>query len=131
MAQQMRPASVPCSSGSTEGNVNRQKTIKRQMYGRASLNLLRKRVIYHSAQPDHGIRARARCSWQKTPPGGPMRVAGDIAPCAGAMDAVSSSTPGIPKRHAEARSACLRSLDPLQAAADSVITASDECGHLI
>ena len=49
MAQQMRPASVPCSSRSTEGNVNRQKTIKRQMYGRASLNLLRKRVIYHSA----------------------------------------------------------------------------------
>jgi transposase len=35
------------SSGPTEGNVNRVKAIKRQMYGRASLDLLRKRVIYH------------------------------------------------------------------------------------
>jgi transposase len=39
--------SLPYSSGSTEGNVNRLKAIKRQMYGRASLDLLRKRVIYH------------------------------------------------------------------------------------
>ena len=38
---------LPYSSGSTEGNVNRLKAIKRQMYGRASLDLLRKRVIYH------------------------------------------------------------------------------------
>ena len=38
---------LPYSSGSTEGNVNRIKAIKRQMYGRASLDLLRKRVIYH------------------------------------------------------------------------------------
>jgi transposase len=35
------------SSGPTEGNVNRVKAIKRQMYGRASLDLLRKRVIHH------------------------------------------------------------------------------------
>jgi transposase len=40
--------SLPYSSGSTEGNVNRLKAIKRQMYGRASLDLLRKRVVYHS-----------------------------------------------------------------------------------
>jgi transposase len=40
---------LPSRSGSTEGNVNRLKAIKRQMYGRASLDLLRKRVIYHSA----------------------------------------------------------------------------------
>ena len=40
---------LPYSSGSTEGNVNRLKAIKRQMYGRASLDLLRKRVIYHPA----------------------------------------------------------------------------------
>ena len=33
------------SSGPVEGNVNRIKMIKRQMYGRASLSLLRKRVI--------------------------------------------------------------------------------------
>ena len=38
---------LPYSSGSTEGNVNRLKAIKRQMYGRASLDLLRKRVIHH------------------------------------------------------------------------------------
>jgi len=29
------------------------------MYGRACLDLLRKRVIHHSAWADHGIRARA------------------------------------------------------------------------
>jgi transposase len=38
---------LPYSSGPTEGNVNRVKAIKRQMYGRASLDLLRKRVIHH------------------------------------------------------------------------------------
>ena len=38
---------LPYSSGSVEGNVNRLKAIKRQMYGRASLDLLRKRVIHH------------------------------------------------------------------------------------
>jgi transposase len=38
--------SLPYSSGSTEGNVSRLKAIKRQMYGRASLDL-RKRVIRH------------------------------------------------------------------------------------
>jgi transposase len=36
---------LPHSSGKVEGNVNRLKAIKRQMYGRASLDLLRKRVI--------------------------------------------------------------------------------------
>jgi len=38
---------LPYSSGPAEGNVNRLKAIKRQMYGRASLDLLRKRVIHH------------------------------------------------------------------------------------
>ena len=33
------------SSGAVEGNVNRIKMIKRQMYGRASFALLRKRVL--------------------------------------------------------------------------------------
>jgi len=33
------------SSGAVEGNVNRIKTIKRQMYGRASFALLRKRIL--------------------------------------------------------------------------------------
>ena len=33
------------SSGTVEGNVNRIKMIKRQMYGRAKFDLLRKRVL--------------------------------------------------------------------------------------
>jgi transposase len=35
----------PWSSGTVEGTINRIKTIKRQMYGRANLDLLRKRVL--------------------------------------------------------------------------------------
>ncbi len=34
------------SNGQTEGQVNRLKTIKRQMYGRASFDLLKARVLY-------------------------------------------------------------------------------------
>jgi hypothetical protein len=36
---------LPWSSGPVEGNVNPIKTIKRQMYGRAGLGLLRKRIL--------------------------------------------------------------------------------------
>ncbi|MEV6964486.1 transposase [Hamadaea sp. NPDC051192] len=36
---------LPWSSGAVEGNVNRIKMIKRQMYGRANFDLLRKRVL--------------------------------------------------------------------------------------
>jgi transposase len=36
---------MPWSSGVVEGNVNRLKMIKRQMYGRATFELLRKRVL--------------------------------------------------------------------------------------
>ncbi|MBM0239711.1 transposase [Micromonospora sp. ATA32] len=36
---------LPWSSGPVEGNVNRIKTIKRQMYGRAGFDLLRKRIL--------------------------------------------------------------------------------------
>ncbi len=36
---------LPWSSGVVEGNVNRIKMIKRQMYGRAGFPLLRKRVL--------------------------------------------------------------------------------------
>ena len=36
---------VPYSSGTVEGHVNRIKMIKRQMYGRAKPDLLRKRVL--------------------------------------------------------------------------------------
>jgi len=34
------------SSGQVEGQVNRLKLIKRSMYGRGKLDLLRKRVLY-------------------------------------------------------------------------------------
>jgi transposase len=37
--------SLPWSSGQVEGQINRLKTLKRQMYGRASLDLLRIRVM--------------------------------------------------------------------------------------
>ncbi len=46
------------SSGKVEGMVN--KMIKRQMYGQASFDLLRKRVILHPALPDHKTRGRAK-----------------------------------------------------------------------
>jgi transposase len=36
---------LPFSSGPVEGNINRLKMLKRQMFGRASLDLLRKRVL--------------------------------------------------------------------------------------
>lgn len=36
---------LPWSSGPVEGNINRLKMLKRQMFGRASLELLRKRVL--------------------------------------------------------------------------------------
>jgi transposase len=39
---------MPHSSGPVEGNVNRIKVYKRQMYGRAKLDLLRKRVLLAS-----------------------------------------------------------------------------------
>jgi len=37
--------SLPFSSGPVEGNVNRIKMLKRQMYGPAGFDLLRKRVL--------------------------------------------------------------------------------------
>lgn len=36
---------MPYGSGAVEGTVNRIKTLKRQMYGRAAFDLLRKRVL--------------------------------------------------------------------------------------
>ncbi|MBO8150793.1 transposase, partial (plasmid) [Rhodococcus erythropolis] len=38
---------LPYSSGPVEGHINRIKMLKRQMYGRANLDLLRKRVIHN------------------------------------------------------------------------------------
>jgi len=40
---------LPYSNGQLEGQVNRLKAIKRQMYGRASFALLRQRVLHHDA----------------------------------------------------------------------------------
>jgi transposase len=37
------------SNGLLEGHVNRVKTIKRMMYGRAKFDLLRQRVLYQMA----------------------------------------------------------------------------------
>ena len=37
---------LPWSSGAVEGNINRIKMLKRQRYGRANLDLLRKRVLH-------------------------------------------------------------------------------------
>jgi transposase len=39
--------SLPYNSGACEGSVNKIKTVKRQMYGRASFALLRKRILLH------------------------------------------------------------------------------------
>jgi transposase len=38
--------SLPWSQGQVEGFVNKLKTLKRQMYGRAKLDLLRQRVLH-------------------------------------------------------------------------------------
>jgi hypothetical protein len=40
--------SLPWSNGPLEGNVNRFKLIKRSMYGRAEIDLLKLRVLHHS-----------------------------------------------------------------------------------
>lgn len=40
---------LPWSNGQTEGQVTRLKLVKRQMYGRANVDLLRRRVLYRAA----------------------------------------------------------------------------------
>ena len=43
---------TPWSNGQIEGQINRLKAIKRQMYGRAGFQLLRARVLpYHAMAP--------------------------------------------------------------------------------
>jgi len=37
---------TPWSNGQLEGGVNKLKTLKRQMYGRAGFGLLRQRLLY-------------------------------------------------------------------------------------
>jgi transposase len=41
---------LPQSNGQVEGQVNRLKTLKRSMYGRAGLGLLRARVLHRSGR---------------------------------------------------------------------------------
>ncbi|MFD8221992.1 transposase [Streptomyces sp. NPDC059697] len=41
----------PCSSGVGEGHVNRVKTLKRAVYGRASFELLRTRILTQPSVP--------------------------------------------------------------------------------
>jgi transposase len=50
LAAVINALSLPWSNGQTEGQVNRLKLIKRQMYGRANFDLLRKRVITYQAR---------------------------------------------------------------------------------
>ena len=38
---------LPWSTGPVEGHVNRLKLLKRSMYGRANLELLKRRVLHH------------------------------------------------------------------------------------
>ncbi len=56
---------LPYSSGTVEGHVNRIKMIKRQMYGRAKPDLLRKRVLL-ADRSHHGKWARATATWPLT-----------------------------------------------------------------
>jgi transposase len=48
------------SNGQTEGHVNRLKLIKRSMYGRAKLNLLRQRVLHVARPPAQSKRIMKR-----------------------------------------------------------------------
>ncbi len=58
--------STEWSAGQTEGNINRLKLLKRQMYGRAGFDLLRQRVLHTSRNqrdPNKG-----RCTFGPPPP---------------------------------------------------------------
>jgi transposase len=57
---------LPCSSAAMEGNVNKIKMIKRQMYGRAGFALLRKRVILHPQDSRHREIFYAGLEWDLT-----------------------------------------------------------------
>jgi transposase len=46
LAAVLNALALPWSNGQTEGQINRLKFIKRQMYGRAKHDLLRKRVLH-------------------------------------------------------------------------------------
>jgi transposase len=57
----------PYSNGPTEGHINRLKLFKRQMYGRAQLDLLRQRVLYAAGSMGWSISrtlAKNQIMWQ-------------------------------------------------------------------
>ena len=47
--------SEPWSNGQTEGQINRLKTLKRSMYGRAGVELLRARMLPYASCTDHTV----------------------------------------------------------------------------
>ena len=47
--------SPPWSSGQAEGQINRVKYLKRQMYGRAKLDLMRIRVLHPNWSASHAL----------------------------------------------------------------------------
>jgi transposase len=47
--------STPWSNGQTEGQINRLKTLKRSMYGRAGVELLRPRMLPYDLRTDHTL----------------------------------------------------------------------------
>jgi transposase len=46
---------VRCSNGQTEGQINRVKTLKRAMYGRAGVDLLRVRMLPFHPMTEHQV----------------------------------------------------------------------------
>jgi hypothetical protein len=65
---------LPYSSGKVEGHVNRVKMLKRQMYGRANPDPLRKRMLLADRQ---GSTPRKQCQSQQTHPPVPAGAARD------------------------------------------------------
>ena len=47
--------SAPWSNGRTEGQINRLKTLKRYMYGRAGVELLRARMLPYDLRTDNTV----------------------------------------------------------------------------
>jgi len=45
----------PWSNGQTEGQINRLKTLKRAMYGRAGVELLRARILPFQPSSEHAM----------------------------------------------------------------------------
>ncbi|WP_428981590.1 transposase [Nonomuraea composti] len=58
---------LPYSNGPAEGVINKIKLLKRQMYGRAGLALLRKRILLASARNGALPRKSWQSPWSDTP----------------------------------------------------------------